>query len=118
MHTDHKVSDVVISCPNYFVDPERRALLDAAKMAGLNVLRSQAKILNILKTARIMNDTTATALAYGFPKQDLPKEASSAEMWSLLMWDIRQPRFLLYKFQLQTSQELRMLSRSLFIVNH
>ena len=46
MHTDHKVSDVVISCPNYFVDPERRALLDAAKMAGLNVLRSQARILS------------------------------------------------------------------------
>ena len=65
----------MISCPNYFVDPERRALLDAAKMAGLNVLRSQAKILNILKTARIMNDTTATALAYGFPKQDLPKRS-------------------------------------------
>ena len=34
-----KVNDVVISCPSYFTDAERRALLDSAKMAGLNVLR-------------------------------------------------------------------------------
>merc|ERR1711962_562889 len=55
-----KVNDVVISCPSYFTDAERRALLDSAKMAGLNVLR-------------LMNDTTATALAYGIYKQDLPE---------------------------------------------
>jgi len=34
-------------------------MLDASMMAGLNVLR-------------LMNDTTATALAYGIYKQDLP----------------------------------------------
>lgn len=55
-----KVNDVVISCPSYFTDAERRALLDSAKMSGLNVLR-------------LMNDTTATALAYGIYKQDLPE---------------------------------------------
>jgi len=55
-----KVNDVVLSCPSYFTDAERRALLDAAKMAGLNVLK-------------LMNDTTATALAYGIYKQDLPE---------------------------------------------
>jgi len=55
-----KVVDVVVSVPSYFTDPERRALLDSAKMAGLNVLR-------------LMNDTTATALAYGIYKQDLPE---------------------------------------------
>jgi len=55
-----KVNDVVVSCPSYFTDAERRSLLDAAKMAGLNVLR-------------LMNDTTATALAYGIYKQDLPE---------------------------------------------
>jgi len=55
-----KVNDVVISCPSYFTDAERRALLDSAKMSGLNVLR-------------LMNDTTSTALAYGIYKQDLPE---------------------------------------------
>jgi len=55
-----KVHDVVISVPCYFTDAERRALLDSAKIAGLNVLK-------------IMNDTTATALAYGIYKQDLPE---------------------------------------------
>ena len=45
--------------PCFFTDAERRALLDAAQMAGLNVLR-------------LMNETTATALAYGIYKQDLP----------------------------------------------
>merc|ERR1719259_1528428 len=54
-----KVKDVVISCPSYFTDCERRGLLDAAYMAGLNVLK-------------LMNDTTATALSYGIYKQDLP----------------------------------------------
>jgi len=55
-----KVNDVVVSVPSYFTDAERRALLDSAKMSGLNVLK-------------LMNDTTATALAYGIYKQDLPE---------------------------------------------
>lgn len=40
-------------------DAERRAMLDAAQISGLNVLR-------------LMSDTTATALSYGIYKQDLP----------------------------------------------
>ncbi|BES99041.1 MreB/Mbl protein [Nesidiocoris tenuis] len=55
-----KVNDCVISVPFYFTDSERRALLDAAQIAGLNVLR-------------LMNETTATALTYGIYKQDLPE---------------------------------------------
>jgi len=54
------VNDVVISVPSYFTDAERRALLDSARIAGLNVLK-------------LMNETTATALAYGIYKQDLPE---------------------------------------------
>ncbi|GBP59517.1 97 kDa heat shock protein [Eumeta japonica] len=54
-----QVNDCVISVPNYFTNAERHALLDAATIAGLNVLR-------------LMNETTATALAYGIYKQDLP----------------------------------------------
>jgi len=54
-----KVVDVVISVPCYYTDQERHAMLDAAQMAGLNCLR-------------LMNDTTAAALAYGIYKQDLP----------------------------------------------
>lgn len=54
-----KIKDVVVSVPVYASDSERRALLDACAIAGLNVLK-------------LMNDTTATALAYGIYKQDLP----------------------------------------------
>jgi heat shock protein 4 len=54
-----KVVDCVISVPCYFTDVQRRSLLDAAQIAGLNVLR-------------LMNDTAATALNYGIYKQDLP----------------------------------------------
>lgn len=54
-----QVNDCVISVPSYFTNAERKALLDAAAIAGLNVLR-------------LMNETTATALAYGIYKQDLP----------------------------------------------
>ncbi|PSN34539.1 Heat shock 70 kDa protein 4 [Blattella germanica] len=54
-----KVNDCVISVPSFFTNAERKALLDAASISGLNVLR-------------LMNETTATALAYGIYKQDLP----------------------------------------------
>ncbi|KAK0628063.1 Heat shock protein hsp88 [Lasiodiplodia hormozganensis] len=53
------VSDVVISCPAWFTDAQRRNIIDAADIAGL-------------KTLRLMNDTTATALGYGITKLDLP----------------------------------------------
>ncbi|XP_028406381.1 97 kDa heat shock protein-like [Dendronephthya gigantea] len=56
-----KVADCVISVPCYYTDQQRRAMLDAAHTASLNCLR-------------IMNDTTAVALAYGIYKQDLPEE--------------------------------------------
>jgi heat shock protein len=32
-----KVKDVVLSCPSYFTDKERRALLDAAAIAGTQI---------------------------------------------------------------------------------
>ncbi|CAG5129903.1 unnamed protein product, partial [Candidula unifasciata] len=51
-----------IFVPVFFTDRERRALLDACQLAGLNCLR-------------ILNDTTAVALAYGIYKTDLPAES-------------------------------------------
>ena len=54
-----QINDCVITVPSYFTNAERKALLDAAAISGLNVLR-------------LLNETTATALSYGFYKQDLP----------------------------------------------
>ncbi|GFX64209.1 heat shock 70 kDa protein 4L [Trichonephila clavipes] len=56
-----KVQDCVVSVPIYYTDAERRAILNSAEIAGLNVLR-------------LMNEPTAVALAYGFYKQDLPED--------------------------------------------
>jgi heat shock protein 4 len=53
------VNDVVLSCPVWYTDAQRRALLDAASIAGLNCLR-------------LINDNTAVALGYGITKTDLP----------------------------------------------
>lgn len=53
------ISDCVLSVPSFYTNAERKALLDAAKVAGLRVLR-------------LFNETTATALTYGIYKQDLP----------------------------------------------
>lgn len=53
------VSDVVVSVPAWFTDVQRRALQDAADIAGLTLLR-------------LINDTTAIALGYGITKVDLP----------------------------------------------
>ncbi|SCV73593.1 BQ2448_7519 [Microbotryum intermedium] len=53
------VNDVVIAVPVWYTDAQRRAVIDAADIAGLNALR-------------LINDTTATALGYGITKTDLP----------------------------------------------
>ncbi|CAL1377957.1 unnamed protein product [Linum trigynum] len=52
------VVDCCIGIPVYFTDLQRRAVLDAATIAGLHPLR-------------LFHETTATALAYGIYKTDL-----------------------------------------------
>ncbi|KAL5104443.1 hypothetical protein TcWFU_003698 [Taenia crassiceps] len=54
-----KVVDVVLSVPSYYTDRERRAFLDASRIAGLNCMR-------------LVNETTAIGIAYGLTKKDLP----------------------------------------------
>ncbi|XP_058698549.1 heat shock protein 105 kDa isoform X2 [Poecile atricapillus] len=61
------VTDCVISVPSFFTDAERRSLLDAAQIVGLNCLR-------------LMNDMTAVALNYGIYKQDLPAPEEKARI--------------------------------------
>ncbi len=51
------VTDAVITVPAYFNDAQRQATKDAGKIAGLNV-------------ARIINEPTAAALAYGLDKKN------------------------------------------------
>lgn len=53
-------NDLVITCPSYYSNVERQAVLDAAEIAGL-------------KCIRLINESTAIALNYGFfRKADLP----------------------------------------------
>ncbi|KAK6914910.1 Heat shock protein 70 family [Dillenia turbinata] len=54
------VVDCCIGIPTYFTDLQRRAVLDAATIAGLHPLR-------------LLHETTATALSYGIYKTDLPE---------------------------------------------
>jgi molecular chaperone DnaK len=51
-----KVTDAVITCPAYFDDSQRQATKQAGEIAGLNV-------------KRIVNEPTASALAYGLDKK-------------------------------------------------
>ena len=51
-----EVKDAVVTVPAYFNDSQRQATKDAGKIAGLNVLR-------------IINEPTASALAYGLDKK-------------------------------------------------
>jgi len=53
------VNDLVLSCPAWYTDAQRRCILDAAEIAGVKVLR-------------LINETTATALGWGITKLDLP----------------------------------------------
>uniref|UniRef100_A0A671KYM6 Heat shock 105/110 protein 1 n=1 Tax=Sinocyclocheilus anshuiensis TaxID=1608454 RepID=A0A671KYM6_9TELE len=54
-----KVVKCVIPIPSFFTDSERKSVLDAAKIAGLNCLK-------------LMNDSTAVVLNYGIYKEGLP----------------------------------------------
>ncbi|KAL5697256.1 hypothetical protein ACHQM5_002278 [Ranunculus cassubicifolius] len=54
------VADCCIGIPVYFTDLQRRAVMDAATIAGLHPLR-------------LFHETTATALGYGIYKTDLPE---------------------------------------------
>ena len=49
LNLDTKVVDVVLGVPSYYTDRERRAFLDAARIAGLNCMR-------------LVNETTASKL--------------------------------------------------------
>jgi molecular chaperone HscA len=50
-----EITDAVITVPAYFDDAQRQATKDAARLAGLNVLR-------------LLNEPTAAAIAYGLDK--------------------------------------------------
>ena len=52
-----KVEKAVVTVPAYFNDAERQATKDAGRIAGLDVIR-------------IINEPTASSLAYGIDKQD------------------------------------------------
>jgi heat shock protein 4 len=56
-----RVADVVIGCPVWWTDAQRRAMLDAANIAGLNVLR-------------LINETTAVALYYAMSRTERKEE--------------------------------------------
>jgi molecular chaperone DnaK len=56
----HKVNKAVITVPAYFNDAQRQATKDAGQIAGLEV-------------ARIINEPTAAALAYGLEKKEHEK---------------------------------------------
>ncbi|PXF40771.1 hypothetical protein BWQ96_09533 [Gracilariopsis chorda] len=56
------VKDLVISVPSYYTEAQRRALLNAATIADVNVLR-------------VVNEHAATALSYGiFRTKELPEK--------------------------------------------
>jgi molecular chaperone DnaK len=61
-HLGHKVRKAVITVPAYFNDSQRQATKDAGQIAGLEV-------------ARIINEPTAAALAYGLDRKKNEKIA-------------------------------------------
>ncbi len=52
-----EVEKAVITCPAYFEDPQRQATKDAGRISGLEVMR-------------IINEPTASCLAYGLDKEE------------------------------------------------
>ena len=55
-HLGECITSAVVSVPAYFTDPQRKATIEAANLAGLDVLR-------------IINEPTAAAIAYGIQER-------------------------------------------------
>uniref|UniRef100_A0A9L0SKF4 Hypoxia up-regulated protein 1 n=1 Tax=Equus caballus TaxID=9796 RepID=A0A9L0SKF4_HORSE len=65
------IKDAVITVPAFFNQAERRAVLQAARMAGLKVLQ-------------LINDNTATALSYGvFRRKDINTTAQNIMFYDM-----------------------------------
>lgn len=89
---EQPIKDAVITVPAFFNQAERRAVLQAARMAGLKVLQ-------------LINDNTATALSYGVfrrkdinttaqvSQQELPSRLVSRLEWALVPFAWRWPPF-------------------------
>jgi heat shock protein 1/8 len=60
-HLGTTVKNVVVIVPAYFNDSQRRAIMDAGGIAGLNVMR-------------IISEPTAVAIAYGLDKVGIGKK--------------------------------------------
>lgn len=71
LHLQQPVTEAVVTVPAYFRDAQRRATVDAAAIAGLAV-------------ARVVNEPTAAALAYGYPRSD----GSAEEERRILVFDL------------------------------
>eukprot|EP00092_Neocalanus_flemingeri_P032673 GFUD01035538.1.p1 GENE.GFUD01035538.1~~GFUD01035538.1.p1 ORF type:complete len:653 (+),score=177.79 GFUD01035538.1:72-2030(+) len=67
-YLEQEVTDAVITVPAYFDDKQRQATKDAAKIAGLNVMR-------------IINEPTAAAMAFGLENGD-------KELKTILVYDL------------------------------
>lgn len=63
---DISSKEACLSVPSYFTEKERKALLDAARLADL-------------KVTRIVSESSAVTLSYGlFRKNDLPEKGTDA----------------------------------------
>ncbi|XP_076968814.1 hypoxia up-regulated protein 1 isoform X3 [Tamandua tetradactyla] len=68
---EQAIKDAVITVPAFFNQAERRAVLQAARMAGLKVLQ-------------LINDNTATALSYGvFRRKDINSTAQNIMFYDM-----------------------------------
>ncbi|KAM9299356.1 hypoxia up-regulated protein 1 [Gastrophryne carolinensis] len=68
---EQAIKDVVITVPAYFNQAERRAVIQAAKLAGLKVLQ-------------LLNDNTAVALNYGvFRRKDINSTAQNIMFYDM-----------------------------------
>ena len=70
LHLEHEINGAVITVPAYFDEAQRQATRDAAKLAGLNVLR-------------LLNEPTAAAIAYGLDQNSQIVEDQNFAIYDL-----------------------------------
>lgn len=81
---EHAISKIVITCPAYFNEKQRRATRDAGEIAGYEVLA-------------VLNEPAAAAIAYGYDKQ--------MENKTLLVYDLGGGTFDITVFRMNESED-------------
>jgi hypoxia up-regulated 1 len=103
---EQTISDAIITVPPYFNQAERRALVETAKIAGVNVLQVRRIMCKrSMSILQLINDNTAAGLNYGMFRRKLFNDSAT----TVLLYDMGATKTTatVFEFQLVKDKDSR-----------